>query len=150
MPAPPASEPPATEPASSAASEPPDTAAAHSDSQSANEVNAEITTVATTTALDATTDSGDTTLDEELELSRWARCPPVQYRSVDTPTSETGAVELQADNAQARDNNIFILEGNAVAQMDRATSSRPVTPCRNSMRVASPVPWNSTGVITSI
>ena len=118
MPAPPASEPPATEPVSGAASELPDTAAAYSDDQSPNEVNAEITTVATTTALDATTDNGDATIDEEIGLSRWALCPPVQYRSVDTPTSETGAVELQADNAQARDNNIFILEGNAVAQMD--------------------------------
>jgi LPS-assembly protein len=57
-------------------------------------------------------------LDEEIGYSRWALCPPVQYRSVDIPTSETGAIELQADNAQARDNNIFILEGNAVAQMD--------------------------------
>ena len=118
VPAPPAPEPPATAPVSGAASELPDTAAAYSTSQSANEVTAEITTVATTTALDATTDSGDATLDEEIGLSRWALCPPVQYRSVDTPTSETGAVELQADNAQARDNNIFILEGNAVAQMD--------------------------------
>jgi LPS-assembly protein len=42
----------------------------------------------------------------------------MQDRRVDTPTSVAGSVEMQADSAQARDNNIFILDGNAVAQMD--------------------------------
>ncbi len=73
---------------------------------------------AAATALTAVTAATDSAVDEELQYSRWARCPPVQYRSVETPTSETGAIELQADNAQSREGNIFALEGNAVAQMD--------------------------------
>ena len=73
---------------------------------------------ATATALTAVTAATDSAVDEELQYSRWARCPPVQYRSVETPTAETGAIELQADSAQSREGNIFALEGNAVAQMD--------------------------------
>jgi len=80
----------------------------------------EPTTVATaTTPAGATTGAGDDAGDDDLRYSRWARCPPVQYRRVETPASETGAIELQADNAQSREGNIFILDGNAVAQMDR-------------------------------
>jgi LPS-assembly protein len=73
---------------------------------------------ATATTLTAATDTGDSSTDEELQYSRWAMCPPVDYRRVETPTSETGAIELQADNARSREGNIFTLEGNAVAQMD--------------------------------
>ena len=73
---------------------------------------------ATATTLTAATDTGDSSTDEELQYSRWAMCPPVDYRRVETPTSETGAIELQADNARSREGNIFTLEGKAVAQMD--------------------------------
>ena len=87
----------------------PDAAAPHADTGTGTP--AEITAV-------AAPDSSTEPLDEATEYSRWALCPPVQYRSVETPTSETGAIELQADNARARDNNIFTMEGNAVAVMD--------------------------------
>ena len=73
---------------------------------------------ATATALTAASDVGDSSADDELPYSRWAMCPPVEYRRVETPTSATGTIELQADNAQSREGNIFTLEGNAVAQMD--------------------------------
>ncbi|MGB5426616.1 MAG: putative LPS assembly protein LptD, partial [Gammaproteobacteria bacterium] len=73
---------------------------------------------ATVTALTAATDAGDSSADEELQYSRWEMCPPVDHRLVETPIAETGAIELQADNARFREGNIFILEGNAVAQMD--------------------------------
>jgi len=82
---------------------------------SATTAQADAAAATTLTAVTAATDSA---VDEQLQYSRWARCPPVQYRSVETPTSETGAIELQADNAQSREGNIFALEGNAVAQMD--------------------------------
>ena len=76
------------------------------------------TAAASTLATTTVADTRDGAIDEESGYSRWARCPPVQYRSVDTPTATAGAIELQADNAQARDKNIFTLEGNAVAHMD--------------------------------
>jgi LPS-assembly protein len=50
--------------------------------------------------------------------SRWALCPPVQYRRVATPTATAGGIELQADDARAIGQNIFTLKGDAVAQMD--------------------------------
>ena len=123
-------EPPVSEPVSDANSEPPDTTdtamitpaaeplpdttAAHADTSTPTEIPA----VAATTALAAAADSSAEPFDEYTGYSRWALCPPVQWRTVDTPTAETGAIELQADKAQARDKNIFTLEGKAVAQMD--------------------------------
>ncbi len=98
----------------------PDTAAPSEESAPATD-QAELkdqADAATATALTAATDTGDSSIDEELQYSRWAMCPPVDYRRVETPTSETGAIELQADNARSREGNIFTLEGNAVAQMD--------------------------------
>jgi LPS-assembly protein len=73
------------------------------------------------TATARTTSAAEATggVDEGPDYSSWALCPPVEYRRVDTPTAEKGTVELQADSAQSREGNIFILEGNAVAQMDR-------------------------------
>ena len=123
-------EPQVSEPVSDANSEPPDTtdtamstpaAEPLPDTTASNadtSTPAEITAAATTTALAAAADSSEEPLDEDTGYSRWALCPPVQYRTVDAPTTETGAIELQADNAQARDQNIFTLEGKAVAQMD--------------------------------
>jgi LPS-assembly protein len=118
-------EPPVSEPVSDTSSEPPDTTDEVMTTSEAEPLPdtdtstaAEITAVATMTALNAAAGSSEEQVDEETGDSRWALCPPVQYRSVDAPISETGAIELQADNAQARDNNIFILEGNAVAAMD--------------------------------
>ncbi|MEN8205718.1 MAG: LPS assembly protein LptD [Pseudomonadota bacterium] len=105
--------PPVVVPDSPAAEEPqPDTSASHDEATTSTEQTAVASTLA------AAADSSKEPADKEPGYSRWALCPPVQYRSVDKPTSETGAIELQADNAQARDNNIFTLEGNAVAQMD--------------------------------
>jgi len=74
--------------------------------------------VATTTAPSTSADASSGNVDEETGYSRWALCPPVSYRRVDSPTAEKGGVELQADSAQAREGNAFTLEGNAVAQMD--------------------------------
>jgi LPS-assembly protein len=95
----------------------PDTAAADTDTAVSTATTQ--TDAALATAPAAVTAATDSAVDEELQYSRWARCPPVQYRSVETPTAGTGAIELQADNAQSREGNIFSLEGNAVAQMDR-------------------------------
>ena len=118
-------EPQVSEPVSDTSSEPPDTTDEVMTTSEAEPLPdtdtstaAEITAVATMTTLNAAVDNSEEQVDEETSDSRWALCPPVQYRSVDTPTSETGAIELQADNAQARDNNIFTLEGNAIAEMD--------------------------------
>lgn len=58
----------------------------------------------------------ETAVDKEVAYSRWAQCPPIDYRRVLKPIAVAGAVELQADNARARDQNIFTLEGNAVAE----------------------------------
>ena len=71
-----------------------------------------------TPTLSTITGIGDERLDEAPAYSRWVQCPPIDYRRVKAPTGPPGTVKLQADNAQARDNNIFILEGNAVAEMD--------------------------------
>jgi LPS-assembly protein len=83
-----------------------------------NEVTPSTEQTAVATALTTATDAIDSSIDEQRQSSRWARCPPVQHRSVETPTSETGTIELQADNAQSREGNIFTLEGDAVALMD--------------------------------
>jgi LPS-assembly protein len=89
------------------------------DASPAESVPAQVLTDdATATALTAASDAGDSSAGEALHYSRWAMCPPVDYRRVETPTSETGAIELQADNARSREGNIFTLEGNAIAQMD--------------------------------
>jgi LPS-assembly protein len=89
------------------------------DASPAESVPAQVLTDdATATALTAASDAGDSSADEAPHYSRWAMCPPVDYRRVETPTSETGAIELQADNARSREGNIFTLEGNAIAQMD--------------------------------
>ena len=71
-----------------------------------------------TSTLGTITGIADERLDEALTYSRWVQCPQIDYRRVEAPAGPSGTVELQADNAQARDNNIFILEGNAVAEMD--------------------------------
>ena len=113
-------EPQVPEPVSDANSEPPDTTDTAMSTSAAEPLpdttasNADTSTPAEITAAD----SSEEPLDEDTGYSRWALCPPVQYRTVDAPTTETGAIELQADNAQARDQNIFTLEGKAVAQMD--------------------------------
>jgi LPS-assembly protein len=44
---------------------------------------------------------------------RWALCPPVE-RPAPVRTTDTEAIELQADSAQASEGNIYTLEGNAV------------------------------------
>ena len=72
----------------------------------------------TTSTLSTITGIADERLDEALDYSRWVQCPPVEYRRVKTPAGPPGTVELHADNARAVDNNIFTLEGNAVAEMD--------------------------------
>ena len=82
--------------------------------QAAQKDQADVVTAAALTTAAEARDSAE----EELQYSRWALCPPVDYRRVETPTSETGAIELQADTAQSREGNIFTLEGNAVALMD--------------------------------
>jgi len=126
----PAEEPLLPDPVSDANSEPPDVADKGMTTTGAEQLSdaatsssdvtssTELTDVASTTTPAATADSSENPLDQEIVNSRWALCPPVQSRAVDTPTSESGAIELQADNAQARDKNIFTLEGNAVANMD--------------------------------
>ncbi len=71
-----------------------------------------------TPTLATVTGIGDEPLDEAPEYSRWVQCPPVDYRRVEAPAGEPGTVELRADSARAVDNNIFSLEGNAIAEMD--------------------------------
>jgi len=93
----------------------PEMAAAPADTGTATETP----DVTTTTALANSADAGIGAAGEETEYSRWALCPPVAYRHIDTPTAGEGTIELQADSAQAVDGNVFTLEGNAVAQMDR-------------------------------
>jgi LPS-assembly protein len=50
----------------------------------------------------------------EAEIDRWALCPPVPQAPAITATENPGEIDLQADNAQASDGNVFTLEGNAV------------------------------------
>jgi LPS-assembly protein len=102
------------QPVTTAAEPPPGAASPNADSP-ATDANDE----ATKTVVSASTAASTGADEEEPEYSRWALCPPVHYRRVEVPTSEAGTVELQADSAQAREKNLFILEGNAVAQMDR-------------------------------
>jgi LPS-assembly protein len=50
----------------------------------------------------------------EQETDRWALCPPVPQSPAFTPSEKPGEIDLQADTAQAREGNVFTLEGNAV------------------------------------
>jgi len=50
----------------------------------------------------------------QIDTDRWALCPPAPQSTVVTQTGDDDTIDLQADNAQASDSNVFTLEGNAV------------------------------------
>jgi LPS-assembly protein len=52
----------------------------------------------------------------QIDADRWALCPPAPQSTVVTQAADSDTINLQADNAQASDGNVFILEGNAVVQ----------------------------------
>jgi LPS-assembly protein len=60
--------------------------------------------------------AADQSVRRQIEADRWALCPPAPQSTVITQTGDADTIDLQADNAQASDGNIFILEGNAVVQ----------------------------------
>ena len=45
----------------------------------------------------------------QIESNRWALCPPAPQSTVITQTGDDDTIDLQADNAQASDGNVFIL-----------------------------------------
>jgi len=57
-----------------------------------------------------------TTAVAESEFSRWALCPPVIRPAALQDGIDADTINLQADNAQAREGGIYTLNGNAVVQ----------------------------------
>jgi LPS-assembly protein len=53
---------------------------------------------------------------EQADSDRWALCPPVDRPAPLQQGIDADTINLQADNAQASENNVYTLEGNAVVQ----------------------------------
>jgi LPS-assembly protein len=51
---------------------------------------------------------------DDVDIDRWALCPPFPQSPVSSPTANPDEIDMQADSAQASDGNVYTLNGNAV------------------------------------
>ncbi len=56
--------------------------------------------------------------DEQVDIDRWALCPPVAHPAPLRDDVDAETINLQADNAQASEGGVYSLGGNAVVQYD--------------------------------
>jgi len=59
------------------------------------------------------------TTSEQVDIDRWALCPPVARPAALQSGIDADTINLQADNAQASEGGVYTLNGNAVVQYGR-------------------------------
>jgi hypothetical protein len=51
--------------------------------------------------------------EQDMNIDRWALCPPLPQSPANPPSTNPDEIDLRADSAQASDNNVYTLDGNA-------------------------------------